>query len=739
MKIQKVSLLLLMAGLSFGIFAAASVTQAATPALVLTPVSGDVVTARVSGDPNSAIQLGFYPPGMTFPTSMPFGTTDANGNYSITISSGAYSIPSGVQSYVVINNQQSATANWPSYTSTLSLSQTSVSLSVNENVTINSSNAPIISFNSNQAALSAAVSGNTLTLTGKAAGAGNLTICAPSAGCGTISFQVGTQTAAAISFSQNNVSLKSGQTANIGINYANSRNGFAISANSNPNSVTASISGESSTLTLYGESAGSSTITVCSRNDAAVCASLYVATTTDAAATSEISFSQDTVFLNYGQSVSITASGDAGDNYFVSSNSNPTVVSVGISKNNISFIGSNTSGTGQISICSLAKSGICGTVYVTVATNSSGTPVSFTQTDIKLNNGQNANISVYGGIGSNYFIYSNSNPNIATVSIGNNIISINAKPVLGATRINVCSATPGATCADLLVTTTDTPVVLAIPITLSQTNLSLKPGQVKTITISGGSTAKTYAIDSNTNSSVVIASVSAKTVTLVGGKNDGTSVVKICDSAASTTCASLYITTVAYTSPLTLSRNNITMQAGESVKIVGFYSAGGGLQEAYNSKPEALAVSISNSAITLTGGPKTGSVIVAICSAAVSSDCAHLNVLVIEPPKAPSSSPATSTPSTPAAVTPPTPNPTTLPAVAGASVSYKFTRQLAVGSKGADVTELQKRLTSEKVYSGPITGLFGAQTLAAVKLYQKNHKLEQVGVVGPATRALLNK
>ncbi|OGY92637.1 MAG: hypothetical protein A3H70_04225 [Candidatus Komeilibacteria bacterium RIFCSPLOWO2_02_FULL_48_11] len=738
MKIQKVSLLLLMAGFCLGALAATA-RAAAPAALVLTLVSGDVVTARVSGDPNSTIQLGFYPPGSTFPTSMPFSTTDANGNYSITISSGAYSIPAGVQAYVVINNQQSSTANWPSYASTLSLSQTSASLSVNESLTINASNAPIISFNSNQAALGATVSGNTLTLTGKAAGTGNLTVCAGTAGCGTISFQVGTQTQAAITFSQNNVSLKSGQTANIAINYANSRNGFTISANSNPNAVTPSISGESSTLTLYGESTGSSTITICSRNDTAVCASLYVSTTTDAATTSEIKFSQDTVFLNYGQSVSITASGDAGDNYFVSSNSNPTVVSVGISKNNISFIGSNTSGTGQISICSLAKSGICGTVYVTVATNSSGTPVSFTQTDIKLNNGQNVNVSVYGGIGSNYFIYSISNPDIANVAISNNTISITAKPTLGTTRINTCSATPGPTCADLLVTTTDIPVVLATPITLSQTNLSLKPGQVKTVAISGGSAAKTYAIDSNTNPTVVIASVSGKTVTLVGGKDDGTSVVKICDAAASTTCASLYITTVAYTSPLTLSRNNITMKAGESLKIVGYYSAGGGLQEAYNSKPEVLTVSISNSAITLTGGPKTGSVVVAICSAAVSSDCAHLNVLVIEPPAVTPNSPATTATPSASTVTPPTPKPTTLPAVAGATVSYKFTRQLTVGSKGADATELQKRLTAEKVYSGPITGFFGVQTLAAVKLYQKNHKLEQVGIVGPATRALLNK
>ena len=65
MKIQKVSLLLLMAGFCLGALAATA-RAAAPAALVLTLVSGDVVTARVSGDPNSTIQLGFYPPGSTF-------------------------------------------------------------------------------------------------------------------------------------------------------------------------------------------------------------------------------------------------------------------------------------------------------------------------------------------------------------------------------------------------------------------------------------------------------------------------------------------------------------------------------------------------------------------------------------------------------------------------------------------------------------------------------------------------
>lgn len=70
---------------------------------------------------------------------------------------------------------------------------------------------------------------------------------------------------------------------------------------------------------------------------------------------------------------------------------------------------------------------------------------------------------------------------------------------------------------------------------------------------------------------------------------------------------------------------------------------------------------------------------------------------------------------------------------------YKFYKPLDVGSTGTDVTELQKRLTADGWYSGPITGRYGALTQAAVKKYQKAYGLKQLGNVGPSTRALLNK
>jgi peptidoglycan hydrolase-like protein with peptidoglycan-binding domain len=62
-----------------------------------------------------------------------------------------------------------------------------------------------------------------------------------------------------------------------------------------------------------------------------------------------------------------------------------------------------------------------------------------------------------------------------------------------------------------------------------------------------------------------------------------------------------------------------------------------------------------------------------------------------------------------------------------------------LGVSDPDVVALQKRLKTDGIYSGPITGYFGPQTKAAVEAYQTKHNLNAIGVVGPGTRDLLNR
>jgi peptidoglycan hydrolase-like protein with peptidoglycan-binding domain len=81
-----------------------------------------------------------------------------------------------------------------------------------------------------------------------------------------------------------------------------------------------------------------------------------------------------------------------------------------------------------------------------------------------------------------------------------------------------------------------------------------------------------------------------------------------------------------------------------------------------------------------------------------------------------------------------------LSAATGAGASVAFTRDLTIGSTGADVTALQNWLIS-KGYSIPAgaTGYFGTQTRAAVAAYQTANGISPTaGYFGPVTRAKVN-
>lgn len=77
--------------------------------------------------------------------------------------------------------------------------------------------------------------------------------------------------------------------------------------------------------------------------------------------------------------------------------------------------------------------------------------------------------------------------------------------------------------------------------------------------------------------------------------------------------------------------------------------------------------------------------------------------------------------------------------VLGAAV-YNFAKNLSIGSRGADATELQKILIAGGFLkiSAP-TGYFGSATKSAVASYQKAHNINPAsGYVGALTRAVLN-
>jgi hypothetical protein len=78
--------------------------------------------------------------------------------------------------------------------------------------------------------------------------------------------------------------------------------------------------------------------------------------------------------------------------------------------------------------------------------------------------------------------------------------------------------------------------------------------------------------------------------------------------------------------------------------------------------------------------------------------------------------------------------------VLGAQSKFRFTLNLRIGSRGTEVTELQKVLIAGGFLKiAAPTGYFGPATQVALKAYQKKYGIPQTGTVGPLTRAQLNK
>jgi general secretion pathway protein A len=66
-----------------------------------------------------------------------------------------------------------------------------------------------------------------------------------------------------------------------------------------------------------------------------------------------------------------------------------------------------------------------------------------------------------------------------------------------------------------------------------------------------------------------------------------------------------------------------------------------------------------------------------------------------------------------------------------------FGATLGLGTRGIGVVHLQERLRREGTYGGKITGTFDAETARAVLDFQRVHRLETDGLVGPLTRIVL--
>jgi hypothetical protein len=120
----------------------------------------------------------------------------------------------------------------------------------------------------------ASISGSTLTITGNNNGTATITVCqsGSSSTCGnfTVTVNGSIYGGGTLSLSQSSVTLTSGQNSNISL-YGNGS--YYISSGSNTSAFSSTISGN--TLSIYGLSSGSGSVTVCQNNPYS-CATVYV-------------------------------------------------------------------------------------------------------------------------------------------------------------------------------------------------------------------------------------------------------------------------------------------------------------------------------------------------------------------------------------------------------------------------------------------------------------------------------
>ena len=313
----KITLSIATAVLAFA--AIATPAFAYTPMLSITPTNNSMVAITVTGDANSSIQLYYLLYNQNYTNASLAGTigfTNNAGYFSITIPTSSYNIPAGASVFVTVNSQQSAQISWPNagyysgynwpypYQSNIPSFQTgSVSVGVNQTSTVSGQNGVsyAVSSNSNASIVSATASGNMITFRGNSVGQATVVVC-PVNNYYPYNYNYG--------YNYNNY---------YGTTYAGPCTSFFVT-------VTPALTFSQSNVTLYGIGSGQSV---------------------------NISggYTYNTYPYNYYGA------------YYLSNNTNSSVVSAAISGNTLNIYALDFGGA-TLTVC--AANGACGHVYVSV-------------------------------------------------------------------------------------------------------------------------------------------------------------------------------------------------------------------------------------------------------------------------------------------------------------------------------------------------------------------------------------
>lgn len=507
-----------------------------------------------------------------------------------------------------------------------------------------------------------------------------------------------TTTSPTISLNQSSLTILIGQTSVIS---ANNTTGNSLYLASNTNPSIANISINNNQITVLGNTAGSTSFQICSTVNTTNCATVVV--TVQSTNVQTIGFSQNNLTVGLGQTVPVTVTGGTGT-YVISGNSNPSALQATVNGTTVNLYGANSSGSASITVCSSNLSS-CGVIIASAgASSSNSSALSFSQTNPVLSPGQVLAVTISGGSGS-YYISSNANSGVIQANLVGATLTLYGNSA-GSSVLSICATGGGCSTLAAMVAAPGT-----IPLTLSQNNISLSPGQTSNITLSG---AGGYAVTNNSNSSVATGAITGSTL-LVTAVATGSTSITVCQTGGGCALASVSVNGTTLTPTVSAPLVTLLLTVGQDLRLA---ISGGSDTYTLSSNPSTpFSASLSTANVLTLHGTAPGNASVNVCNTnggcvAVAATVANAPVVIPTVPPVPPTTPT--------------------------KLKYKFAKTILPGSKGAEVSELQKRLKEEKLLSGDVTGFYGAATLAAVKKYQTLHGLEALGIVGPGTRGELN-
>jgi len=584
--------------------------------------------------------------------------------------------------------------------------------------------------------------------------------------------------ASVLSLSQTSLVLPLGQSSTLTV-YNNGTNFIYLASNSNPPVVNANIEGNS--IILKALNFGSTVVNICAGISTPSCASAYV--TVQNTGGQALAFSQNNPTVAADKNVAVTIIGGTGT-YILLNNANANIVQTSLSGNIVTLSTTSTSGSSAITICSSDMSS-CGIVNAVVG-NVSSTGLTFSTTNPIMSIGQNLSITISGGAGGNYSIFSNTNTNAVSANISGSNLVLTANNG-GSATVTVCSSM--GNCAPEVVTVNYN-TSSGGSIALSQNNLWLLVNQAASITVSGGVTP----YSATGYSENTIKAGFNNNILTVTGINGGSASINVCSAAGGCKILSVLVTGVNTNISnntaisLSLSQTSLALSVGSTGKVL--ITGDGSYSISKNTNSNIASGAVSGSTATIIA-LSAGSTNISICQS--DGQCATVAVTISAASKA-AEEIATSgdTDWTFCANEKQTcsfsgyqtvrygangkyfyssylngvgcsnsvlgdpivntakqcyyggtiPDDSTVAAKTDkpkSTVKFKFTKSLAYGASGNEVKELQTRLKAEGFYSGAVDGKFLSSLIQAVKKYQKAKGIRQTGNLGALTMAALNK